>query len=302
VHGKIVSGAIYRRLYLAGYAGLQASGNFTGMTVMMGETSPVGVRVGNIPPPLAFLRAVLCLNSRYHMSSSCGMVPIGGWAQHPYTEKQGPNWVPPSRDDVSIGTLGRLVTALNKAAAAGAIPANVPVYITEFGIESRPDPNAVTLARQAEYLAISEHLAWLNPRVASYAQYQLADSAPARGGPFVRWASFEAAGLELLNGQPKPAYNGWRLPLTATVSRSTVSFWGFVRPTTAATSVTLEYSKNGGATWMQQLVVQTNALGYWTATGPYVKGRVWRVEWTSPDATVYDGATTRAYTRSVHLP
>jgi hypothetical protein len=299
VHGKLKSAAIYRGLYMAGYAGLEASGNFAGMTVLMGETSPVGVKASGIPAPLAFLRGVLCLNAHYVKVGNCSELQLGGWAQHPYAEKQGPFWVPTNHDDVSIGTLGRLVTALNRAASAGAIPADVPVYITEFGVISRPNPDiGVSVARQAEFLSISERLAWQNPRVASYAQYLLTDAPPIAGNPLIRWTSFQS-GLEYLNGRAKPSYNGWRLPLTVTWrGLKTASFWGLVRPATAATSVTLEYSTNGGATWMQQAVVNTDASGYWTATSSFARNRVWRVEWTSPDATVYDGATTRAYTPS----
>ena len=49
VHRQLTSPAIYRGLFLAGYAGLRASGNFSGMTVLMGETSPVGVQTQGVP-------------------------------------------------------------------------------------------------------------------------------------------------------------------------------------------------------------------------------------------------------------
>jgi hypothetical protein len=67
-----------------------------------------------------------------------------------------------------------------------------------------------------------------------------------------------------------------------------------VRPATAASQVALQYSDNGGA-WQQLLTAQTNALGYWSATGLFDKQRVWRVQWTSPSGTVYVGAPIRAY-------
>jgi len=56
-HGRLASAAIYRGLFIAGYNGLKASGNFSGMTVLMGETSPTGVASQGVPAPLAFLVA-----------------------------------------------------------------------------------------------------------------------------------------------------------------------------------------------------------------------------------------------------
>jgi hypothetical protein len=298
-HGTLVSPAIYRSLFLDGYAGLKKSGNFSGMKVLMGETSPIGVRVEGIPAPLAFLRGVLCLNSHYVKAASCGKLPAAGYAQHPYTQPPyGPFWVPGDTDDVTMGTLGRLVSALDRAAAAGAINSGMPIYVTEFGIQSRPDPYlGVPVAEQAEFDAISERIAWNNPRVVSYDQYLLSDDPPLPGGPFAKWSGFQS-GLEYFGGKPKPEYNGWRLPLTATWNGSSVAFWGIARPTTGATSVVLEYSSNSGHSWHALLTAQTNSNGYWQATGNFVKKRVWRAQWTDPSGAVYVGPTIRAYTPS----
>ena len=178
VHGRLASPAIYRGLFLAGYAGLRASGNFAGMTVLMGETSAVGIHATGVPAPLAFLRSLLCLNSSYRPVGHCAPLPAGGWAQHPYANSRGPFASPP-RDDVTIGTLGRLVTALDRAAAAGAVRPDLPIYITEFGVQSYPnDIVGVPLAQQAEFDAIGERIAWSNPRVASFSQYLLHDDHP----------------------------------------------------------------------------------------------------------------------------
>ena len=72
--------------------------------------------------------------------------------------------------------LSRLTTALDRAAKAGAITAHLPIYLTEFGIESTPDPvRGVSLQRQSEYRAISERIAYDNPRVVAFSQYLLRD-------------------------------------------------------------------------------------------------------------------------------
>ena len=236
VKGKLVSPAIYRSLFLAAYRGLQTSGNFSGMRVLMGETSPVGVQAAGIPAPLAFLRGVLCLNANYRPVRHCSKLPAYGYAQHPYAEGPGPFWIPshkldPHADDVTIGTIGRLVSALDRAAAAGSIRSGMPVYITEMGVQSVPNPIfGVSLAQQAEYDAISEKLAWNNPRVASYDQYLLRDDPPTRSrNPILRWPGFES-GLETYLGVDKPALSGFRVPLAVTRTQSGVSFWGLVRP------------------------------------------------------------------------
>ena len=227
VSGRLASPALYRSLFLAGYAGLKASGNFAGMKVLMGETSPIGVLAAGIPAPLAFMRGVLCLDGSYHPIGHCSKLPADGYAQHPYTSNLGPFWVPggkqdPHHDDITIATLGRLSSALDRAAAAGAIRPDLPIYVTEFGIQSYPNHTlGVPLAQQAEFQAISEKIAWSNPRVVSFDQYLLRDDPPTNG--------FQS-GLETYKGAVKPVYGGFRLPLVVTRTHTGVSFWGLVRP------------------------------------------------------------------------
>jgi hypothetical protein len=343
VHGKLYSPGLYRSLFLAGYNGLKASGNFSGMKVLMGETSPVGVRSAGIPAPLAFLRGVLCLNSNYRPIGHCGRLPADGYAQHPYSVKTGPFWTPPAadggNDDVTIGTVARLVTALNRAASAGALRPGLSVYLTEFGVQSYPNHVlGVSLQQQAEFQAISEKLAWENPRVVSFDQYLLRDDPP-------KVAGF-TSGLETYSGQTKPVYDGFRVPLVVTRTSTGASFWGLVMPlaapppppstpkgstgstgasgasgstgTTGSTShtgatattaankhasinaarVTLQYTSDGGRVWRTLETVNTSASGVWSATGRYVGHRMWRVKWTSATGTTYYGAPTRCYTTS----
>jgi hypothetical protein len=283
------SAQIYRQLYIDGYAGLQASGYGSGAKVLMGETSPVGISSVDISSPLAFMRGVLCLNSAYVKARSCGMLHTAGYAQHPYDSAEGPFWSAPS-GDVTMASLGRLQTALQRAADAGAIPHGTPIYITEFGVQSYPNRLlGVPAAQQAEYDAIAERIAWSDPDVASFDQYLLSDDPDPGEGSF-------QTGLEYVKGAQKPLYAGYRLPLSALVEGgSHVSLWGLVRPASAATSVVLQYSSNNGASWHQLATVPTGANGYWAATSALVAKRVWRVQWTSPDGTVYVGAKTRAY-------
>ena len=70
-------------------------------------------------------------------------LPAAGYAQHPYANSRGAFGRTPA-DDVTIGTLGRLVSALDRAGAAGAISPRLPIYITEFGVQSYPNPSSAS--------------------------------------------------------------------------------------------------------------------------------------------------------------
>ena len=215
--------------------------------MLLGETSPRGT--GKVVAPLTFLRGVLCLDSKYHKTSqSCGKVQAAGYAHHAYTTGQGPTFRPTEPNDVTIGVLSRLPTALDRAAKAGAITAHLPLYLTEFGIESTPDPvRGVSLQRQSEYRAISERIAYDNPRVVAFSQYLLRDDLPKPGVPLLaRYPGFET-GLFTYKGKHKPAFDGFRLPLAVKRSGSKVSLWGLARPAAGATTATIEARTNGGS-------------------------------------------------------
>jgi hypothetical protein len=143
-----LSPRIYRNLYFAAQRGLADAGQ-TSAKVLLGETSPRGT--GKVVAPLTFLRGVLCLDAEYHKASKgCAKLQAAGYAHHAYTTGQGPTFRPSQPNDVTIGVLSRLPTALDRAAKAGAITAHLPLYLTEFGIESTPDPvRGVSLQRQS---------------------------------------------------------------------------------------------------------------------------------------------------------
>lgn len=286
-----VSPGIYRGLLLAGIRGLKAAGQGS-VPVLMGETAPRGT--GHDVAPLTFLRGALCLNGSYHRRRGCGRVDIAGYAHHAYTTIQGPFFVPPGRNDVTIGVLGRLARALDRAAAAGAIPRRTPIWLTEFGIQSVPDPFVgVSLMRQNEYRAISEKIAWRNPRVASFSQYLLRDDLPIPHVPrILRYGGFES-GLETSSGVVKPSLSGFRLPLVARAGRRTISLWGLVRPASGPTTVQIQLNDGNG--WRDGGSAQTDALGYWSATAPARVGRRWRVVWTAPDGTQFSCPAVRSY-------
>ncbi|HEY1689615.1 MAG TPA: cellulase family glycosylhydrolase [Solirubrobacteraceae bacterium] len=300
--GEPIAGRIYRGLFQAGYEGLHASG-LGKPIVLMGETSPGGATklTKNVPSwsgiaPLTFLRNALCLNTQYKRAPSCGMLKASGYAQHPYAlDNQGPFDVPDQQENVTLGTIGRLTTVLNKAAKAGAVKANLPIYLTEYGVVSKPNKSAtaVSTETQADYDAISERLAWANPRVAAFSQYLLEDDLTYRGENEV---SFQT-GLEYSNGGKKPAYNGFMLPLTVTPTQGGYNLWGLVRPAQAkhkGTTITVLVQRHGAKSYSVLKQVHTGPLGYWTLKSS-VPGAYWKVRWTSPEGKKYEGPRIKAY-------
>jgi hypothetical protein len=293
-HKTPLSPGIYRKLFIAAQRGLADAG-LPAARVLIGETSPRGT--GKVVAPLTFVRGALCLDSEYHKTSkSCKKLSVAGYAHHAYTTGQGPTFKPKQPNDVTIGVLGRLTTVLDRASKAGAITSHVPIYLTEFGIESTPDPvRGVSLQRQSEYRATSERIAYDNPRVVAFSQYLLRDDLPKAGVPVIaRYPGFET-GLFTAAGKHKPSFDGFRLPLAARRTSSTrVSLWGLVRPAGAATTATIEARSKGGS-FRTLTTVKTDARGYFTKAAANAKDREWRLVWKAPDGTTYRGTPTRAY-------
>jgi hypothetical protein len=299
-NGTPASPRIYRGLFEAGYEGLQAAG-ISQPKVLMGETAPFGYDKVNVRKegsrallhdvaPLEFLRDTLCLNSKYHRASTCGPLPAYGYAHHAYTTGQGPSYRPSESDDVTIGVLSRLSSALDRAAAAHAIPGRIPIYLTEFGIQSRPNISGVSLSKQAEYDAISEKIAWSNGRVAAFSQYLLRDD-PLGGPPgsSVHGGSVGfQTGLETVKGVRKPLYSAFPVPLVVSRRGHGFSLWGFVRPSGGATKLKVLVEPKGSKSYRTLTVVQTDSRGYWTLNSS-VQGVHWRVSWRSPAGTAYNG-------------
>jgi hypothetical protein len=287
---------IYRGLWEYGYAGLQAAG-LHNPTVLMGETAPFGT--GHVVAPLTFLRGALCLSSSYRKAPSCSLLPAAGYAHHAYTKPSGPYYKPPGPNDVTIGVLSRLTAALDAAARAHAVKANLPVYLTEFGTQSVPNAQlGVPLAQQAEFNAMSEHLAFENPRVAAFSQYLLSDDPvggkPAGSALATGLDSFQT-GIETATGVAKPSLFAFRLALVVErESHGRLYLWGDVRPTAGQTSAVVYVQRGSSTRWTALATVHTDHRGYFSITST-VAGSHWELRWTSPSGTKYSGPPIRSY-------
>jgi hypothetical protein len=280
----------YRKLYRAGERAIRRAPGNAGDKVLFGETAPIGNR--NVVSPLGFLRKALCLNKNYKAKGKCKKLRIDGYAHHAYTRKKGPTFVSEDEDEVSIGSLGRLTEALDKAARAGRIDRNRGIYLTEFGIQSWPDKlGGVRPSRQAEYIAMSEKIAYANPRVKAFSQYLLRDDQPRKGSRLERYSGFES-GLRTSKGKKKPAFDAFMLPLVATRYGSSDVLWGRVRPATGPTEVVIEH-KRGKGKWKRLTAVRTSDV-YGLRTKHRSKHR-YRAKWTRPDGTTITGPKIRAY-------
>ena len=204
---------IYRNLFLAGQRGLRASGNGAD-TLLFGETAPRGTP--RVVAPLAFLRGALCLNRSYKRRGKCGRVERRRLRPPRLHDARRPALhAARSRRRDDRRALAPHHARSTAPARAGAIARGLGIYLTEFGIQSTPDPFVgVSLARQAEYLGIAEHMAYVNPRVRSFSQYLLHDDRPRKGSRVERYGGFES-GLRRSNGRAKPSYAAFRLPLAA---------------------------------------------------------------------------------------
>jgi hypothetical protein len=299
-NGTPASPSIYRALYSAGYAGLQAAG-IAHPSVLIGETAPEGEAHPSRPvrgtnhnvSPITFMRGVLCLDSSYRRARSCGKLTATGWGLHPYASIKGPFYTPKNPETVTIGVLSRLTSALNRAARAGAIAAQLPLYITEFGVISTPNRQiGVPVAKQAEYDAIAEHIAYSNPRVASFSQYLLRDD-PLSGSGVTGGVGFQT-GLMYVSGTRKPLYLGFPVPLAVTKRGHGYSLWGLVRPTIGGTKLTVLVQPRHSRRWRKLRVITTNSSGYWSLNSS-TSGSSWRVQWRSPSGAAYNGPPIRAY-------
>ena len=284
----IVSAKYYRDLVYAGTAALRKTGHRRDQ-VLLGETAPTAR--GNSTDPTTFLRALFCMDARGHRLrhgkiaklQGCNKfkrLTASGFAHHPYnTSAVGPALRKPrGKGDITLAVLGRLTRVLKLGAKAHAIKRNLPVYFTEYGIQSNP-PNplyGVSLSQQAAYLNQADFTAYRNRSVRAVSQYELVDD-PASTGVFT-------TGLILKNGVQKPSYDAYRLPIWVTKKHSRVSIWLWVRPA-AGRSQQVQIQHDTGSGFQTVATKTTNSRGF--ATVSQSGGGKWRFAWTAPNGTTY---------------
>jgi hypothetical protein len=178
---------LYRGLYGAGYRAVKSVDPHA--KVLMGELAPTGG--GKAIAPLRFLR---------DMFRGARPMKADGFAMHPYQLTSAPSRIAGKADDVSIGTLPRLTTALDALYKGRKLTTSsgrkLNLYLTEFGYltaGSRRQPQS----RIANWLVAAIEVARRNTRVKQLLQYQLIDPP--------KTALWHSA-LLTRKGSPQPAY------------------------------------------------------------------------------------------------
>ena len=239
--------------------------------IWIGETAPVG-RAPKAMGPTEFLRRWLCLNKRFRRTSkgsgcrSFKKIDADGYAHHPY----GPvSRVPKTRDVINMLAIRRLGKYLDRAANARRIPRKLPIYNTEFGLQSNPPDRFVSTSpvRQAQLINEKEEYSYRYGRLKSYSQYLLFDDPPRKGGKSIKWSGFQT-GLRFHSKRKKPAYNAFKFPIVVKKRRRGVYIWGRVRPGTGKRYVRIQRK---GSRFGPR--IRTGSAGYFTvkrrASGRY---------------------------------
>ncbi len=241
------SASLYRELLDAGYAALGATGHGSD-TILIGETAPAGnnsMNVKRFMKPLVFLRALYCVDRKLHRLKgtaakrlkcpSTGLAfrtqhpalfTATGFGHHPYQLLTAPDLKPRDKDFVTMAVLPRLTHALDTMVRRYGSHRKFPLYLTEYGYQTPPDPAGVPLSVQARFINQAEYLAARNPRVRTLSQFQLVDDGPPIGTTF-------QSGLVGLTGKKKPAFQAYRLPLWVSGKGSRKRVWSVLRPAAA---------------------------------------------------------------------
>jgi hypothetical protein len=272
-HHELRSPSMERALINAGYTGLAETGHADD-TILIGETASRG-NTRTIP----FLRALFCVNAsdvplsgqaaehigcpasgnvRRFVIDNPGLFAATGWAHHPYSFNHDPRTpFADAPNTITLANLGVLERNLDRVYAAYDEPTGLPIYVTEYGFKSDP-PNPyvrTSLAQQETWLDEGWYMSYLNPRIKTMAQELLYDQPPIAGkvpGSAASWANFDS-GLEFENGQPKPAYGAFRLPIWLPRQRPGphVTVWAEIRPATVGEDPAgvLEFRAAGSSDW-----------------------------------------------------
>ncbi len=290
-NGKPYSPTLYRHLYLAGQEAIEAED--PGAKILIGDTAPTGSTDSVDPVP--FAQGVLCQTDAAQDDPSCdsGEIDAVGWATHPYQGiGQAPFDPPVKKSFVTLAGIQSLVDVLDRASDEDTLPSDFPVYIDEYGIQSYPDFTAgVSFEAQAEYISISEYLAYAYPRVVSFAQYLMRDDPPDHV-PGVSFGGFES-GLRFFNGIRKPSLDAFPVPLVVRRQGPKVDIWGLIRPAEGETTAEIWVQDGGVQKKLES--VETNSTGILQTTSDYQQGRLWQLRWTDPGGKTVKGPWTRSF-------
>src|SRR3954453_10827259 len=128
--------------------------------------------------PMTFVRALYCVDRRLRRLKGRRATLLGcpekassfrkahpvlfsatGFAHHPYQLLTPPTVKPRDPDIVTMAVLSRLTRALDTIQRRYSSRKRFPLYLTEYGYQTPPDPLGVPLLTQSAYLNQSEFMA-----------------------------------------------------------------------------------------------------------------------------------------------
>ncbi len=291
-HHVYIGAAYYRRLVYSAKAALSASGHGRDL-LLVGETAPIGGG-STRTPPADFLRQLFCIGPkgkrlRGSAATQAGCkkakrIQASGISHHPYARGAGVPTSPEQRaGSITIGTIGRLLPIIRAARHSKIAPKRLPVYLTEFGVTTKPPDRkfGVPLQRQAQYLNLVDYLAYRRPWIKSVSQFQLADDTGlAERGTF-------QTGLMFGSGKPKPSFQAYRIPIFVVKKKGRVTVWGQIRPARAGKprpKIQIQ-NRRPHKKWRTLTTRRTNRRGYVQATLKRRPG-AWRIRWVEPSGVV----------------
>jgi hypothetical protein len=317
---RAVSPHLYRRLADAGWAGLHAS-NHGEDVILLGETAPYGPRRPKRPgtrglmAPPEFVRELYCVNRRFRpyrgrsaRARGCPstararrrfraghpvLFEATGWAHHAYSLKRPPTFRGRRRDAAPLGAVGRLTRTLDRAQFRwGALSGEWPIWITEYGYQTVPDPfRGVGMRRQAAWMSWAEYLAYRNRRIGSFAQFLLVDDAPRTRyswGDKRRWVTWQS-GFITTDGRTKPAFEEFRRPIHVTPARARrgrrARVFGMYRTASYGVPIQarIEFARPNREWSTLASVDVTNPRGYLDARVRPPRTGLIRIVWTDPN-------------------
>jgi hypothetical protein len=307
----------YRNLVAAAWTNLAGSGHGAD-TILVGETAPQGVKDQGLSRPLSplrFLRRLYCLDDNLNLlkgsdaevrgcpadpaafvAANPGLFHATGYAHHPYALLSPPSRKSRNLDDVAMSDLPSLSRELKRIYARYGQKTQskrgVPLYLTEYGYQTKPDPFTVSFSAQAAYINEAEYISYRNPIVRSMSQFLLIDDAPVPGvdpkkDPQLYWRTFQS-GLKLLTGKRKPSYAAYTTPIYLkhrSIRRGRgVGVFGLLRGAKAgvATSAQVQFRGRGRKRWRTLRTVKSKGVRNYvnTTVRPRSSGSL-RLRWTN---------------------
>jgi hypothetical protein len=281
----------YRNLVAQAWTNLADSGHGAD-TILVGETAPQGVKDFGLSRPLSplrFLRRLYCVDDNLNLLKGeeatvrgCPADPAAfvaanpalfhatGYAHHPYALLSPPGRKSRNPDDVAMADLPALSRELKRIYARYGqktqTSRGVPLYLTEYGYQTKPDPFAVAFSRQAAYINQAEYISYRNANVRAMSQFLLIDDAPVAGvdpkkDPQLYWRTFQS-GLKLLTGKRKLSYNAYVTPFYLKQQRvrrgRAIGVFGMLRGAApgAVTTAQVQFRSKGGKRWRKLRTVK----------------------------------------------